>query len=129
MQKVINLTRNQVIRSARGFLQGSQLKDALDAIENIEIVMFNSNPDRTRLESLYNDINPSKSFYVNHIQKFFFRRFCSSLCMMVSTFVPEDLLPPRDMCNIVVRNVLDFYTAFQCFPEDYMGDVEICKVF
>ncbi|EEC08548.1 hypothetical protein IscW_ISCW018555 [Ixodes scapularis] len=129
MQKVINLTRNQVIRSARGYLQGSQLKDALDAIENIEIVMFNSIPDRTRLESLYRDINPSKSFYVNHIQKFFFRRFCSSLCMMVSTFVSEDLLPPRDMCNIVVRNVLDFYTAFQCFPEDYMGEVEICKVF
>ncbi|CAN7939487.1 unnamed protein product [Ixodes hexagonus] len=132
---MVHLIRGQVMHSARGYLEGSQLQAALDAIEDIEPVIFNSSRGRTRLAAIYQDVKPGKNFYVNYMEaaplerEFFFKRFCVSFCLLKSKFRPGGLLSPTDMCNIVVRNTLDFYRAFQCFPEDYMGEVQVCKVF
>lgn len=266
IQEVVDLTRSQVMLSARGYLEGGQLHDALDSIENIELVVFNASRDQTGLEALYRDVKLMKNFFANralsgpatklgltrydrccvetdvggvlygdtslcilphglteplfysgaeHLvnfpviaflvarpfiaqllrvlesspqgsfaasryaatkrcltnqykqlsvvsgsvegnrtllelsaslqvayeayarafgfrtpleRQFFFRRFCATFCKMESTFLHGRLLPSQDMCNMVIRNVLDFYTTFQCFPEDYMGEVEVCKI-
>ncbi|KAH9371296.1 hypothetical protein HPB48_006527 [Haemaphysalis longicornis] len=38
-------------------------------------------------------------------------------------------LGAREACDMAVRNVLAFYGAYSCYPEDFMGNAEVCLVF
>ncbi|KAH9371829.1 hypothetical protein HPB48_021603 [Haemaphysalis longicornis] len=61
----------------------------------------------------------------------FFERHCWLWC---SGYVkaPQNSVAAagaKAVCNIAVRNVLGFYLGFRCYPEDFMGSVEVCAVF
>ncbi|KAH9371675.1 hypothetical protein HPB48_020492 [Haemaphysalis longicornis] len=61
----------------------------------------------------------------------FFARHCWLWCsehlrMPRSSGTP---LGARDACDMAVRNVLAFYGAYSCYPEDFMGNAEVCLVF
>ncbi|XP_075543630.1 uncharacterized protein LOC142578101 [Dermacentor variabilis] len=62
----------------------------------------------------------------------FFERHCWLWCseLLSGARSPStSQLDAKGVCNIAVRNVLAFYRAFRCYPEDYMGSVEVCAVF
>ncbi|KAK8770168.1 hypothetical protein V5799_013367, partial [Amblyomma americanum] len=61
----------------------------------------------------------------------FFERHCWMWCSRLlgaSRTSTAPRLDARTVCSIAVRNVLAFYRAFRCYPEDYMGNVEVCAV-
>ncbi|KAL1474351.1 hypothetical protein MTO96_038037, partial [Rhipicephalus appendiculatus] len=62
----------------------------------------------------------------------FFERHCWLWCsrlLRTARSSSAAQLDAKGVCNVVVRNVLAFYRAFRCYPEDYMGSVEVCAVF
>ncbi|XP_049522586.1 uncharacterized protein LOC125945064 [Dermacentor silvarum] len=62
----------------------------------------------------------------------FFERHCWLWCSQLlrgARSSSTSQLDAKGVCNIAVRNVLAFYRAFRCYPEDYMGSVEVCAVF
>ncbi|XP_075742562.1 uncharacterized protein LOC119169093 isoform X2 [Rhipicephalus microplus] len=62
----------------------------------------------------------------------FFERQCWLWCSRMlhsARSLSAVQLDAKGVCNIVVRNVLAFYRGFRCYPEDYMGSVEVCAVF
>lgn len=80
------------------------------------------------LQIAYDAYEKSTRFRDDLDRQFFFKRFCSMLCFSENLLLSRGLLPSKEMCNIVVRNVLGFYRAFKCYPEDYMGEVEVCRI-
>ncbi|XP_064487315.1 uncharacterized protein LOC135399465 [Ornithodoros turicata] len=83
------------------------------------------------LQLAYETVEATSKFKSNLERQLFFVRFCTMFCSVTptKTYVEKSYFASVDMCNIVVRNVLPFYLAFQCFPEDYMGNTEVCRIF
>ncbi|XP_077553285.1 uncharacterized protein LOC144168078 [Haemaphysalis longicornis] len=68
----------------------------------------------------------------NEARRVFFERHCWLWCSGYLRGVKSLEgwpLSGKNVCNMAVRNVLAFYRAFRCYPEDYMGSAEICLVF
>ncbi|XP_064476085.1 uncharacterized protein LOC135389984 [Ornithodoros turicata] len=61
----------------------------------------------------------------------FFQRACLPLCSTRPSFDPRygTDLPPRMICNIAVRNLPEFYSAFHCSALSKMAQGGICTLF
>ncbi|KAH9371827.1 hypothetical protein HPB48_021605 [Haemaphysalis longicornis] len=84
------------------------------------------------LQLAYDAVESSSGFPGGDLERrAFFERHCWLWC---SGYVkaPQNYVAAagaKAVCNIAVRNVLGFYLGFRCYPEDFMGSVEVCAVF